>query len=89
MYLSRSLFVIVAVFIKMEEIVMEEYEGLHTIKESWKIYFINLTTCIVILLLFGFGIRYAHRITENEDNQKKIKFEQTRSNINNSEEMAN
>lgn len=50
---------------------MEEYEGLHTIKESWKIYFINLTTCIVILLLFGFGIRYAHRITENEDNQKK------------------
>ncbi|PFJ30562.1 hypothetical protein COI92_06110 [Bacillus anthracis] len=66
----------------MEEIVMEEYEGLHTIKESWKIYFINLTTCIVILLLFGFGIRYVHGLTEKKDNQNKIEIEQNRSNSN-------
>lgn len=67
---------------------MEEYKGLHTIKESWKIYFMNLTICIVILLLFGSGIRYAHGITKKEDNKKKIKFEQTISNINNAEEIV-
>lgn len=66
---------------------MEEYEGLHSIKESWKIYFMNLTICIVILLLFGFGIRYAHGITEKEENQKKIKVDQTSSSINNAEEI--
>lgn len=61
---------------------MEEYEGLHSIKESWKNFFINLTIGIVTVLLVGFGIKYAHGLTEKEENQNKIKIEQTRSNSN-------
>ncbi|MFR9694849.1 hypothetical protein ACL02V_29490 [Bacillus mobilis] len=59
---------------------MEEYEGLHSIKESWKIFFINLTICIATVLLVGFGVKYAHGLTEKEEIQNKIHNEQTGSN---------
>ncbi len=66
----------------MGEIVIEEYEGLHSIKESWKIFFINLTICIVSVLLVGFGIRYAHGLAKKKENQNKIEIEQNRINSN-------
>ncbi|WP_255290780.1 hypothetical protein [Bacillus cereus] len=50
---------------------MEEYEGLNSIKGSWKSFLINLTICTVTVLLVGLGIRCAHGITEKEENQKK------------------
>ncbi|WP_257148494.1 hypothetical protein [Bacillus cereus] len=78
----------VAVLIKKEEMVMEEYEGLNSIKGSWKSFFINLTIGTVTVLLVGLGIRYAHGITEKEESQKKIKVEQTNSNVNNTEEKV-
>lgn len=33
---------------------MEEYEGLHSTKESWKIFFVNLIICTLILLIGSF-----------------------------------
>lgn len=61
---------------------MEEYEGLNSIKGSWQSFFINLIIGIVTVSIVGFGIRYAHGLTEKEENQNKIKIEQTRSNSN-------
>ncbi|MFV1456943.1 hypothetical protein [Bacillus mycoides] len=33
---------------------MEEYEGLHSKKESWEIFFINLIICTVLVLIGSF-----------------------------------